>query len=346
MALGWRHSVDIVLIFIGRGPPIYAQYPGSGDDATKGVNASATGGRHDWAGQAFPIARHLRPSERIIVRFILVVLAIAWSQPGFAQDAERPAGALTGPRAPDPAGWSVTIGVAPILSPAWQGSRDMAFSIFPDLRVNYDDTLFASVPDGLGWNAVNENGWKAGPLAKIRFGRDEDDGGSPFLVAGGSDALRGLGDIGATAELGGFVEKRLGARRQWRLRAEVRRGFGGHEGVVADASLAYQLRQGRTIINVGPRLSAASGNFMQTYFGISSQQSERSGLAPYRARGGLLSYGLGGSLVRPLDERSAVTVFTGVDRLGGQAARSPLVRERGRRTQFSIGLGYGYRFGL
>lgn len=240
----------------------------------------------------------------------------------------------------------MTVGVAPILSPAWQGSRDMALSIFPDLRIDYDDVFFASVPDGVGWNAVNENGWKAGPLAKIRFGRDEDDGGSPFLVTGGSDALRGLGNVGATAELGGFVEKRFGERRQWRLRAEVRRGFGGHEGIVADASLAYRIRAGRTLINLGPRLSVASSDFMETYFGIDPQQAERSELTPYRPEGGLLSYGFGGSLVRPIDKQSAVTVFAGVDRLGATAARSPLVRERGQRMQFSLGVGYGYRFGL
>src|SRR5690606_32493799 len=129
---------------------------------------------------------------------------------------------------------------------AWQGSRDMVLSVFPDLRVNYKDEIFASIPEGLGWNMVNRDGWKAGPLAKIRFGRDEDRGGSPFLVTGGSDALVGLGDVDAAAELGGFVEKRIG---DWRGRLEVRRGFGGHEGVLADASLAYRLRSGRTIVN-------------------------------------------------------------------------------------------------
>ncbi len=61
-----------------------------------------------------------------------------------------------------------------VLGPAWQGSREMALSIFPDLRVNYGETLFASVPDGIGWNATNRDGWRAGPLAKIRFGRNEN----------------------------------------------------------------------------------------------------------------------------------------------------------------------------
>ncbi|MEP9401646.1 MipA/OmpV family protein [Sphingomonas silueang] len=259
--------------------------------------------------------------------------------PAWAQDA--PPRGTGRPAAPE--GWSVTIGAAPVLSPAWQGSRDMALSIFPDLRVNYGDVLFASVPDGIGWNAVNADGWRAGPLVKIRFGRDERDGGSPFLIAGGSDALEGMGNIRAAGEAGGFVEKTLGP---WRLRGEVRQGFGGHRGLVGDASAAWRVRQGRTAFSIGPRLTAASGNFQRTYFGIDAGQSARTGLARYAPGGGLVSYGVGGSVVRPIDRRQAVTLFTGLDRLAGPAGDSPLVRERGRRTQFTLGIGYGFRFGL
>lgn len=282
------------------------------------------------------------------MRSLATLVAIGMASPSFAQDAGAgPLPLAAGPPArPAEQGWSITVGVAPIVGPAWLGSRDTTLSIYPDLRINYGDVLFASVPDGLGWNAVNGDGWKAGPIAKIRFGRDEDDGGSPFLVSGGSQALRGLGDVGAAAELGGFVEKRFGRDRSWRLRGEVRRGFGGHEGVIGDASLTYRLRAGSTTISAGPRASFASKAFMQRYFGIDAGQSARSGLPQHRAKGGLLSYGVGGSLVHALDRRSALTVFAGLDRLASAAASSPLIEQRGRRAQFTLGLGYGWRFGL
>lgn len=255
-----------------------------------------------------------------------------------------PTAAVPGrPTFPGANGWSMTIGVAPVLSPVWQGSRDMALSLFPDLRFNYKDVIFASVPDGIGWNAVNTNGWKAGPLAKVRFGRDEERGGSPFLIVGDSDALRGLGDVGAAGELGGFVERRFGS---WRARVEIRQGFGGHSGVVADGTLSYQARLGRTMMSFGPRATLASRNYLDTYFGIDAVQAQRSGLRTYAPDGGLVSFGVGGSLIHPLNRRSALTLFTGLDRLGAEAGDSPLVRERGRRTQFTLGLGYGFRFNL
>ena len=278
------------------------------------------------------------------MRSLVALLALVVAQPCLAQtDDARPGPPSGRPLDRGNDGLSVTIGAASVVSPVWQGSRDMAVSLFPDLRINYKDAIFASIQDGLGWNAVSRNGWKAGPIAKLRFGRKEQRGGSPFLIAGGSDALLGLGDIAAAAELGGFAEKRAGS---WRARVDLRRGFGGHEGVIADGSVTYQLRSGRTIVNIGPRATLASRAYTNRYFGIDAVQSQRSGLQPYTASGGLLSYGLSASVVRPLDRRSAITLFTGIDRLGDAAANSPLVRERGRRTQFSLGLGYGLRFGL
>jgi outer membrane protein len=232
------------------------------------------------------------------------------------------------------------------MTPAWQGSKDMTLVLFPDIRLNYGDTLFASVPDGIGWNAVNQGGWKAGPVVKLRFSRDEERGGSPFLIAGGSDALLGMGNVPATVEAGGFVEAQFGERRQWRARGEVRQGIGGHEALIADVSFAYRGRSGRTAFTLGPRATFVTAPFTRAYFGIDAAQSLRTGLQAYAPSGGLLSAGLSGSAVRPLDRNSALTLFAGVDRLAGQAGRSPLIRERGTRNQFTIGLGYGYRFNL
>jgi outer membrane scaffolding protein for murein synthesis (MipA/OmpV family) len=245
-----------------------------------------------------------------------------------------------------PPGWNVTIGAAPLLSPAWQGSRDMAVSLFPDLRVTYSDVFFASVPEGAGLNLVRRDGWRIGPLVKIRFGRDEDGRGSPFQIVGGSDALRGLGNVRLAGEAGGFAEKRFGPRDAWRTRVELRKGFGGHSGTIGDVSIVRTGRTGRAIWSLGPRATFASADFTRTYFGIDARQSQRSGLSSYRPGGGLVSAGVGASLVRPLDASSAVTLFGGADYLGNIPGRSPLIRERGRRTQATIGIGYGYRFGL
>src|SRR5512141_1719220 len=109
----------------------------------------------------------------LIFHAFLGAFAIAWPAAVLAQQGPAP-GLPTSiqaaqPRPPAPKAWVLTVGIAPIVAPAWQGSKDTALSIFPDLRLNYKDAVFLSLPDGLGWNAVNRDGWKIGPLAKVRF---------------------------------------------------------------------------------------------------------------------------------------------------------------------------------
>ncbi len=238
--------------------------------------------------------------------------------------------------------WTVTVGVAPVYTPIFQGAKDYGFSAYPDLRVNHRDDFFASIPEGIGYNAVNTGGWKAGPLVKLRFGRRETTGGSPFLISGKSNALRGLGDVGFAGELGGFAQYTHGKLRS---RVELRQGVGGHQGLVGDVNVSYADRAGPLSYSFGPRLSYGSGGFMSTYFGIDSAQSARSGLAPYRSGGGITAYGIGGTAVMPLSDNVALTLFGGYDRLGAPAANSPLVRQRGDANQITVGLGFGYRFG-
>lgn len=238
--------------------------------------------------------------------------------------------------------WTLTVGAAPVYSPVFQGADDYGLSVFPDLRVNYKDVFFASVPDGIGYNVINSNRWQVGPLVKIRFGRDDDTGGSPFLISGESTALQGLGTVRAAAELGGFVQYQQGP---WRTRIELRQGTGGHDGLVGDVALNFVERVGPLSFSIGPRLSVGSSDFMQTYFGIDSTQARRTALAAYTAGGGLTSYGLGGSATLPISDAMALTLFASVERLGSEASDSPLIRVRGNANQHSIGIGFGYRFG-
>lgn len=272
------------------------------------------------------------------------ILLLAFASPVLAQQTGRPAGI------PTPQGWTITLGVAPVVAPVWQGSRDHGLSIFPDIRLNYNDSLFLSVPDGLGWNAVNQDGWKLGPLAKLRFGRQESTGGSPFLITGGSNALRGMGDVNLAGEFGGFAQKSF-VQGKLRLRAEVRQGTGGHDGVVADTSIGWndRKRDGSLLWGVGLRATWADSDYSNVYFGVTRAQSLATGLAESRTGSGLMSAGVTANIIKPLGKfgkNGAITLFTSYERLGDAPASSSLIRQRGQRGQFAVGLGYGVRFGL
>lgn len=243
--------------------------------------------------------------------------------------------------------WNLTIGLATLYMPAFIGSRDYQGLVFPDIKVEYRDVFFASLFEGVGYNIIDSDGWRAGPIAKLDIGREEDDD-NPFRVAGKKTrALRGLGDVSMAPELGGFVEYRFDP---FSYSLEVRQAVGGHKGVVADIGAQYMGMTapfGRQVIYmIGPQATFASAKYNNAYFGIDENQSANSGLRRYRAKAGLVSYGVGAFVATPVTDALSLGLMARYDRLGPEAADSPLIRERGRANQFMAGLRLTYAFGF
>ncbi|MBY0563269.1 MAG: MipA/OmpV family protein [Hyphomonadaceae bacterium] len=238
-------------------------------------------------------------------------------------------------------GWRVTIGAGALYAPSYEGDDDYRFSALPSIEVEYDDVFFASVQNGVGYRIINTPTLRAGPIARLKFSRDED-GSQTFAVSGeDTDDLRGLGDVDASFELGGFMEFELGPVT---LGAEARQAVSGHDGFVADLSAELSNRSvvlGQNVMfSIGPRARLVSDAYSETYFGVNSAQSAASGLPVYEAGGGLHSYGIGASVIAPLsqDRRWALVGIAGLDRLSGDAGESPLVQQRGAEEQFTLGL--------
>jgi MipA family protein len=230
--------------------------------------------------------------------------------------------------------WRVTIGGGALYRPDYLGSDEYEVLPLPLFDLRYRDRFFLSTRDGLGANLLDNPNLRAGPVLKYRHRRDQDD----------NHALRGLGDVDAAGEAGGFVHYDL---RPFSAGAEVRQGFGGHDGVVGDFFVAWStLLGGRTRITAGPNLTLGSSDFTDTYFSISGSQAARSGLRAYDADGMFMSYGLGATVTYRLSDAWSVGGFAGIDRLAGDAADSPLVEDAGSATQARVGLSIGYSFGF
>ena len=246
-----------------------------------------------------------------------------------------------------PKGWRFTVSVGAIYASAFVGSKDYQIYAYPDVSVEFKDLFFASVKDGVGFNVIHTNGWRAGPLVKYEFERKEN-GNNPFLVAGRkTSALKGLGNNTATLEFGSFVEY---SYKAFAYKVELRQGIDGHKGMIGEASIDYAdtiERFGFPIIyTFGPRVKFAGSAYNNAYFGINQTQSLNSGLNRYDSGGGIVSYGAGGFMAMPLSEQASVSLFGGYDRLGSEAAGSPLIKQRGSENQFIIGLSAAYKFDL
>jgi outer membrane protein len=258
-----------------------------------------------------------------------VAAVLALASPSAAQTGLTPQ-AL--PPASAPAGeWRASISAGAVVSPDYPGSDSFALSplVNPEIRWR-EDTLFLSLRDGLGATFLRHGNVYMGAILRARFGRDQDD----------HDALRGMGDICPAGEGGLFLRY---ADAAWRGALELRQGFGGHSGLVADARLDRVLRlRPDLILSAGPRLSWGSEDFAQSYFGVDSEQARRSGNQRFVPQDYWFA-GVAASLTWAIGDRWGVTAFGEVGRILGDAADSPLVDGRGSATQALIGLAIGWQ---
>lgn len=243
--------------------------------------------------------------------------------------------------------WAVTLGAGALYSPTYEGDDDYSLKLLPNVQLRYGDRFFASVQEGAGYNLVNGETLRAGPIARIRFSRDES-GDQTFAISGGETGdLRGLGDVDTSIELGGFVEYELGAAT---LSAEVRQAVSGHNGLVADIGARWSgvsTAFGPPVIwSAGPRLRLVDDPYTSAYFGVTPSQAAASGLPEYEAGGGLHSYGVGATAILPLSRDGAwsAVFLAGYDKLSGDAADAPLVQLRGDEDQATLGMFISYTF--
>lgn len=244
-------------------------------------------------------------------------------------------------------GWAVTVGAGTLYSPTYEGDDDYNLKLLPNVQLRYGNRFFASVQEGAGYNLVNNEKLRAGPIARVRFSRDES-GDQTFAISGGeTDDLRGLGDVDTSIELGGFVEYELGAMT---LGAEVRQAVSGHDGLVADIGARWRgvsTAFGPPLIwSAGPRLRLVDDPYTAAYFGVTPGQAVASGLPEYEAGGGLHSYGVGATAILPLSRDGAwsAVFLAGYDKLSGDAADAPLVQLRGDEDQATFGVFVSYTF--
>lgn len=267
---------------------------------------------------------------RATARAAALLLTSLFAGPALAQTGLAPQ-AAPAIGAPPGESWRVAVGAGMLLTPDYLGSNDWTVRPLASVDIRSPrDGIFISFRDGVGATLLRDGSFTAGVLVRPRFGRDQDD----------NDALRGLGDVDIAGEAGGFVSYSDGT---YLARAELRQGFGGHSGLLADARLDRIFRaRPDLILSAGPRLSWGSRDFAETYFGVNETQSRRSGYAVFKPEEYWFA-GVAAGATWVISDRWAAIGFGEVGRILGAAADSPLV-DRGTPTQAVVGLTLTYRF--
>lgn len=231
--------------------------------------------------------------------------------------------------------WYLAVGAAGFTAPAFEGSRRYILSGVPivSLGKRGKEAPFVSRNDNISFAFVDTGTFRAGAVGKLVMPRDASDHAE----------LAGLSDVPFGAELGGFAE--IYPADWLRLRGEVRHGIRAHEGLVGNVQVdAFADVTDRVRVSGGPRLSFANAAYMDAYYGVSAAEAAASGLSAYDPGGGIKSAGVGGAIDWRVTDHVTTSVFGEYSRLMGPAADSSIVRERGSRDQFMLGLSATYRF--
>lgn len=266
-----------------------------------------------------------------------LIITVALPAAASAQSAiTLPPPPFTLPFLPSPSGlWTVTVGVGGELKPDFEGAKAYMLSPVPIFSVRRAGTpdRFRSPRDGASLTLVEFDGFHAGAVGKLKGARNAAD----------NAALNGLGNVNMALELGGFAEY---FPVDWfRTRVELRQGFGGHHGVVADVSADVIVPVlAHLTWSAGPRFTFQDTRATAPYFGINAAQAMASGLTMFDAKGGSHSVGAGTQMRYQINPQWEVHSYLEYDRLLGAAAASPLVRLRGSANQLTVGLGASYSF--
>ncbi|WP_372425017.1 MipA/OmpV family protein [Salinarimonas chemoclinalis] len=231
--------------------------------------------------------------------------------------------------------WTVTVGARGAAVPVFEGSDEMRFRPLPIFSVRRAGTRsqWKAPDDGLRLGLLEHDRLRVGISGGFRGAREES----------ASADLRGLGDVRWAGEIGVFAE--IWASDVLRLSVDVRRGFNGHDGILTDLGADWVVRPEPSFaLSIGPRVRLASNDYMDTYFGVDALQSARSGLPVYDPDPGLRSIGMLASAQVALTQSWTAMGYARYDRLMGDVADAPLVRFRGSRDQFGLGVGLSYSF--
>jgi outer membrane scaffolding protein for murein synthesis (MipA/OmpV family) len=246
--------------------------------------------------------------------------AVSFALPAAAQDAPK-----------EPRRTRIVLG--PQAYPKYPGSDDLSVGPMISLdRTRGSKPFEFEAPDeSFGFDVIDSGVFTFGPVAEYEGGRDAEDVGA------------NLPDVDGTIEVGAAAGFRLSD--SFRVRAELRKGLGGHDGWISEAGADYVMRDGdKWLFSVGPRVAWSDDDYHNAWFGVTPAASLASGIPAYDPDGGIMSYGAAASFLTQLSEEWGIYSYAKYDRLTGDAADSPVVTLLGSRDQFSGGIGLSYTF--
>ncbi|MGV7224862.1 MAG: MipA/OmpV family protein [Nitrospinales bacterium] len=220
----------------------------------------------------------------------------------------------------------VSVGGGIGLAPDYEGSEDYKAVPVPVADIKFDNGMFMKLFGlNLRANLLPSKMWQLGPVVNFRGERNDVE----------NDAVDDMTKVDATGELGIFGGL---VYNKWFVSLEVLSDTGGdaHEGWYSKLKGGYNWVVNESwVISIGASATYADDDYMQTYFGVSSKDSRRSGLDRYDAEAGIKDVGINlGANWKISQNWSTRGVVSYTQLLGDASDDSPVVDEGNEGQRF------------
>lgn len=227
-------------------------------------------------------------------------------------------------------GNALTLGGGVDVTPLYSGSDENRVTTALVLDYSMHNGFFVSTTRGIGYgNSTGKLDYST--ALSYRAGRKDHDVDSDSL-SDGSDDLRGMGDVKGSAigalGLGYKVTDWLHLQLQAEVPFSQRdNGAALHFGIISPLYSSSE-----NTVTMALTSSWGTGNYMQTYYGVSSSQSAASGFSQYDAGSGIYAYSLNMDWTHKFNQDWSVVAATGFTQLAGDARNSPIVQRKASPT--------------
>jgi outer membrane protein len=233
--------------------------------------------------------------------------------------------------------WRYSVGVGAIGAPKYPGSKDTEFKVAPLVSAAYGRFFVGAadvgvtVPMGIGYYLINNQHWKAGiavgyDIYSLR--KESDD----------REKLQGLGDIERTVRtsvFGRYTNNQFSA-----FGAVVHSAKGQGFQVKLGADMSTKLTPS-LIANAGPSMSWGNERSNQVFYGVSPEQSARSGISAYKTSAGVTDVTFTAGLTYLVSPNWRIGSRVSIAYLPSDISDSPIVEKS---TSMRYGLFTSYSF--
>jgi len=235
--------------------------------------------------------------------------------------------------------------------PDYEGSEDYSAKVSPLIHIEKPGVFFikgASINtnDGVASAGLTlfhltyadgstaETQLLVGPLVRAYRGRDDDD----------NDILNGMADIDSSAGVGIFMKLNSGS---WlfNLAAASQDVGNKNDGLLVTFDAVYTTSINKNLkLASGLSTSWGDDDYMQGYFGVTSNQAANTGLAQFDSKAGIKDVGINIKATYALSKNWILDGQVGYWRLLNDTADNPLVDKEGSENQVRGLVGLSYQF--